>query len=68
MINYNISDRINQEIKEIINSYNSYREDKLKGNIEILRAEPGIKYTLKTNLGLIFAIKLKSKWSLTKNN
>ena len=66
MRNFNMSMEMNQELEEIINSYQG--EEKLKGNIEILRAEPGIKYTLKTNLGLIFAIKLKGKWSLTKNN
>jgi hypothetical protein len=67
MINYNISDRINQEIKEIINSYNSYREDKLKGTVEILWAEPGIKYIFKTNLGLMSSVKLEGKWSINKN-
>lgn len=67
MINYNISDRINQEIKEIINSYNSYGEDKLKGTVEILWAEPGIKYTFKTNLGLMSSVKLEGKWSINKN-
>jgi len=67
MKNFNLSTEINQELEEIINTYNSHREEKLEGTIKIIRAEPGIKYSIKTNLGLMSAIKLEGKWSINKN-
>lgn len=67
MRNFNLSPEMNQELDEIINSYNLYENKKLEGDIEILWAEPGIKYSIKTNLGLMSAVKLKGKWSINKN-
>ena len=67
MRNFNLSMEMNQELEEIINSYNSQEEEKLEGSIEILWAEPGIKYSIKTNLGLMSAVKLQGKWSINKN-
>ncbi len=67
MRNFNLSMEMNQELEEIINSYNSQMEEKLEGSIEILWAEPGIKYSIKTSLGFMSAVKLRGKWSINKN-
>jgi len=67
MRNFNLSTEVNQELDEIINSYNLYENEKLEGDIEILWAEPGVKYSIKTNLGFMSAVKLKGKWSINKN-
>ena len=60
-MSYRLSMEMEMELGEILNLI---KEDQT--NVEVLWAEPGIKYSIKTSNGYISAIRYEGIWSVSK--
>jgi len=60
-MSYRLSMEMELELGEILNLI---QEDQT--NVEVLWAEPGVKYSIKTSTGYVSAIKYKGIWSVSK--